>query len=93
MKVVKRLTSGFVQDHPLLFLALISTVLAAPSLFSGYVFDDYLHMLAFHEHPVFSIPNTKLDMFTFLNGDSETNRQLMNDGILPWWTFENVKAS
>ena len=68
-------------------------LLASPSLWSGWVFDDYMQPAVFRPTSIgekfFSSP---LHMFDFAGGTPERNRELMDLGFLPWWTFEGFQA-
>lgn len=69
-------------------------VLVLPSLWTGWVLDDYIHRLAFSDSVFaerFGIsPST---LFTFLDGDPERTRALRDLGVVPWWTLEGVQIA
>ncbi|MGB2986365.1 MAG: hypothetical protein WBE26_10825 [Phycisphaerae bacterium] len=74
-------------------LAILAILMALPSLWVGWVMDDHFHrmtMLGSSRFPeAFGSP---MDLFRFFNGDPERTGRVMDIGLLPWWTFKEVKA-
>lgn len=74
--------------------AVLATVLVLPSLRVGWVMDDHFLRLAAVGAPgvseAFASP---MDMFRLLDGNPERAERLMDIGILPWWTFREVKVA
>lgn len=71
----------------------ITFILCIPALFTGYMGDDYLHYALLNA----DLPITKPDdlslfgLFSFINGDPERNRLLMDYSLIPWWTYADMK--
>ncbi len=90
---------------PLVAGALIALLVAAPLTLSGFSpLDDYGHQLVLQAYfsPATSAEDLRrffvdrlgfVDLYRFLGGDAETNRLLIDQGLVPWWTWENVRAS
>jgi hypothetical protein len=65
--------------------------LLSPSLWSGLVADDYLHELMLREDPgIGGLRHRPLDLFRFADGQPETARALINEGVFPWWVDPNA---
>ncbi len=74
-------------------LVLLAAALALPSLGIGWHVDDYYHRLVFkgwRAVPGFS--HSPLDMFRFFDGDADRTRLAMDAGLLPWWTYPEIRA-
>lgn len=77
-------------------LALFALIFALclPSLWAGMMGDDYMHYAIFEAD---SLPIEKPDdlslfgLFSFINGDPVRNRQAMDLGVIPWWTYSGMK--
>ena len=82
-------------SHPRLpwFLAALATVLALPSLWVGLLLDDYWHYAVFRDVPILSEQSGPLEMFSFVKGDPEHTRTLIDLGVCPWWTNEDLRLS
>lgn len=73
---------------------LLAVVLVLPSLRVGWVMDDHFLRLAAAGSPaVAEVLGSPKDMFRLLDGNPERAERLMDLGILPWWTFKEVKAA
>ena len=79
--------------RPLVIFALI-LLCTLPSLWAGLMGDDYMH------YAIFSAKNMPIEkpddlslfgLFSFINGDPERNRQAMDLGVIPWWTYGGMK--
>jgi hypothetical protein len=82
-------------QHP--WLPAIATLLAIglmlPSLWNGLILEDNLHRLILLGDIPMSVNScSPLNLFCFIDGNAEKNRQLINSGSLPWWTPEKYKA-
>ena len=70
----------------------LAALLPAPSLWGGLAADDYFHQLVLRGDP--RAPSiSPLDLFAFLPGDPAYTRRLMDLGVLPWWTLEELKIT
>lgn len=77
-----------------LILALLVVLLTLPALKGGWQLDDYFQRNALTGNTIEAIDDASVfGQFSFLNGDPERNRMLMDIGVLPWWTFEKIKIS
>ena len=75
-------------------LALLAVVLVVPSLRVGWVMDDhFLRLAAVGSARASEVIGSPMDMFRLLDGDPERVGTLMDVGLLPWWTFKEVKAA
>lgn len=87
--VHKTLTS---RNLPI-WVALLAILLTLPSLKVGLLLDDYHHKLLISGSDSFAkFLNHPLDMFRFMT-DPEQIRELMDFGILPWWTDPQIKGA
>lgn len=69
-------------------------LLCAPSLFIGLRVDDYWHASALLGGSVFGKHlGPTWEMFRFADGDPERTLRLMDRGILPWWTWPEIKVN
>jgi hypothetical protein len=77
-----------------LWAGLLAIVLTLSSLWGGFVADDYGILLTLrgnsrvYEH----LQLTPLDLFRFFDGDPERGHQLMEQGLLSWWSDPHMKA-
>ena len=75
-------------------LAALAVVLVLPSLWTGWQQDDITHRYFLLGNRDFQGRQMSfLDMFAFLDGDPERTRGMMDLGLLPWWTEENIRIS
>ncbi len=79
--------------HPRLpwLLAGLASLLVVPSLWGGYLLDDYWHQNALARGAVFDAPGSPYDLFVFIAGDSDGVREMVDAGTLPWWTNEGLQ--
>ena len=72
----------------------VGVVLTLPSLWAGLYLDDYvLWATASGASALRDLFPPSLDMFAFIDGDPGRTRQMMDRGILPWWTFEAARLA
>ncbi|MDP8243284.1 MAG: hypothetical protein P9L94_04320 [Candidatus Hinthialibacter antarcticus] len=78
--------------HPYLpfIVAGAAIVFTLPSLLVGWQADDYYHRGIFLDRLPEQLP--LLSMFSFFHGESHIHRWIA-EGILPWWTWENIRLS
>lgn len=82
------------QKRLLILLSVIAAALTLPSLFNGFVLDDYYHrirMLDAVSSELLPQPNYFLGLFSFLNGRPEQSAMLVTQGVLPWWVLPDIK--
>ena len=77
-----------------LFGALLAFALVLPSLRVGLSADDLLHRAVLTGSPmVRQIFPTAVSMFEFLDGDPQRTLRLIDDGVMPWWAFLEMKVA
>ncbi|HEY7956451.1 MAG TPA: hypothetical protein VII38_14205 [Polyangia bacterium] len=74
-------------------LIAIALALAATSLDTGHVADDWVHQLLVSGHPLAGMTTRPLDLFTFATGDPQKTHALIDQGVFPWWADPTVKLS
>ncbi len=64
-----------------------------PAIWAGYMGDDYIHhALLSANSPIVKPPDLSVfGLFSFINGDPERNRLLMDYSLIPWWTYAELK--
>ena len=74
-------------------LFLLTALLCIPALFAGYMGDDYIHHALLSTAIPIDKPNdlSLFGLFSFINGDPERNRLLMDYSLIPWWTYSELK--
>ena len=77
------------------WIIVVATVLAATSVGPHRALDDFvLALIARGDGAALGLTRSPLDMFTFTTGDAESNRCLMDSGLmLPWWTDPELKIA
>jgi hypothetical protein len=74
--------------------ALAGVLLALPAAWTGWQQDDLNIRYFLLGYPgLDGKPVAPLDIFAFLTGDPQRARQLMDIGLVPWWTLENMRLS
>jgi hypothetical protein len=69
-------------------------LLASPSLFAGWVADDYLLLISSQERPrIAGLSLRPLDLFRFASADPRAARELMEQGVFPWWADLHVRLA
>lgn len=82
--------------HPrfLFHLLLITALLCLPALWSGLLFDDYFHRMAFIETSLSEVlASSPVAMYSFMNGDPERCKRMIDLGLIPWWSLENIQLT
>lgn len=72
----------------------LALLLCLPALWLGLQLDDYFHWgLVTRQSPVLATnsPASPWGLFSFLDGDPGRVLDLTNLGLLPWWTYPDVK--
>jgi len=62
-------------------LALLSSLLLLPAVWSGFQLDDHFQRFRLLGHG-----DPSIQLFVFNDGDPERNARMMDTGRLPWWT-------
>ncbi len=68
---------------------LAGLILTLPALRIGWQLDDILHRVAFLELPGVLVPPARV--FSFVTGDPASTRELVEQGIFPWWAVEDLR--
>jgi hypothetical protein len=85
---------GLASGRSLAFWTVTALLLVSPSLLTGWVADDYLQLIALRERPgVEGLTQTPLDLFRFATGDRSAARELIEQGVFPWWTDLSVRLA
>ena len=75
-------------------VALIATLLALSSVWTGLLFDDYMQRTVLLGDPVMDrYAGSRFGMFDFADGDPGRTRALMDLGVMPWWAHEKVRLT
>ena len=69
-------------------IACVAAVVVFPTLFSGFMLDDYLHLMTLEGDGYGAKP---WDLFLFGTGDSETMDALIGASPYPWYTLPELK--
>ena len=72
--------------HPRLpiHLAVLAVLLALPSLWIGWQFDDHFHRLTMLGHE--EVPAHPLEVFASVRDDPDVLHRYVDTGLFPWWT-------
>ena len=92
---IKDLFREFIGHRRLpVFLALPAVLLVLPSLRTGLQLDDFYHWFFLTgKSGADSRTLGANDLFNFLDGDGKRLGALMDAGVLPWWTSENLRVA
>ncbi|MCP5016603.1 MAG: hypothetical protein GY938_15270 [Ketobacter sp.] len=74
-------------------ILLSAFILCLPALAAGLMGDDYMHYALLTADLPIAKPNdlSLFGLFSFINGDPERNRLLMDYSLIPWWTYAELK--
>src|SRR5262245_54483414 len=73
--------------------AVLAVVLASPALGTGWHLDDYYHRTVLLGRSQFrGLLGPPSEMFRFFRGDPKRTGQLIDLGLLPWWTYPGLKG-
>lgn len=82
------------RPHAARVLIALSLLLGCASLDTGLGADDHIHALILRGSEEFAgWSRHPLDLFRFADGDPTHVRQLMNDGVFPWWADLEAKLA
>ena len=75
-------------------LAVLAIVLTVGSIWVGWFGDDHIHRHIILDTGRFGeFSDSRWDLFRFCDGEPERNGRLMDAGILPWWTYRELKVA
>jgi hypothetical protein len=74
-----------------LWLSLLAALLLVlPTVWMGFISDDFGHLLILEGQPNLGSP---YDLFRFANGDPAALRPMVDRGPYPWWTLPELKLA
>jgi hypothetical protein len=77
-----------------LVAAAAGILLTLPALWSGFAQDDHFFLMVFKGSPGFEVVDlSPLETFSFSKGDPAQRAELMERGLLPWWSAEHWKLN
>jgi len=75
-------------------LAVLAVALTLPSLDAGLIADDYyLRWTVMGSRDYQGIAPAPWDMWRFFDGNPQRTERMMDLGLLPWWTFPQLKGA
>lgn len=82
------------RPHAARVVIALSLLLGCASLDTGLGADDHIHALILRGSEEFAgWSRHPLDLFRFADGDPAHARQLMNEGVFPWWADREAKLA
>lgn len=77
-----------------LLAALLGMLFTLPAVWTGFAQDDHFFLMVFKGSPGFDVQSIgPLETFSFSKGDPDHRAELMERGLLPWWTVEGWKLN
>ena len=76
------------------YLAALAVLICLPALWLGWIIDDQVHRAALvgvDEFP--QLERSPFDLFNFVDGDLNHNRQLIDQGLWPWWSDRGLRLN
>lgn len=91
MSVIIAFFHRTVQQIQIWQLCLLFLLLMLPTVFAPFHSDDFFHLLLLTDDTLLkrSTDATLFGLFSFVDGDVENRAQLLQYGVLPWWTSES----
>ncbi len=75
-------------------VAVAAVLLALTSFNRGFMMDDYFHRQILLDRWAWPVHDASVSgMFSFLDGNPERSRAMMDVGALPWWTYDRGRGS
>ncbi len=91
----KKIQTWLIKPGLSKILACLSILLTLPALGVGFVTDDLIHRAIFlgsDLHPPID-DISFFGLFAFINGDPERIKDIMDVGMMPWWTLEDLRVN
>ena len=90
--MIKRLAAS---RHASILFPALGMLLALPAVWTGWQQDDINMRYFLLGHPGLGgkAISPFFDIFTFLTGDPQRAMKLMDIGLIPWWTLENLRLA
>lgn len=70
-------------------IVVFGVLLLLPSLWTGFMLDDYIYQAALDGSLYHMVPSDYL--FDFFSGDEEVTSDLAHRGLVPWWTSDGLR--
>ena len=88
-------TSRWLSSRFLFGLSLVAAlVLSLPMTQAGFVTDDYVYVGILEGlKPPAPLPNTRFDLFRYMDGNPSTLEPLVRRGVYPWWSLPELKLA
>ncbi len=84
-----------IKPHTLVTVfAVMALLLSIPSWNNGLQFDDFSHrtiILNLSEPEALTNDGSLFGLYSFVDGNVDRTHFLMDQGVLPWWTFSELK--
>ena len=94
MKLFSGILEKWLADSRAYILVLSCAILLLPSVFTGLSMDDnFLCSVMLQRNIIPNLPNSPLDAFAFLQINNHGLQQLIERGILPWWTHPHIRIA
>ena len=75
-------------------VVIVALLLTLPALWCGRQIDDHFHRFVLLGSPgIPALHAAPTDLFALIDGDPERNHQLMDIGLMPWWTYEGLRIA
>ncbi|MEM1203974.1 MAG: hypothetical protein AAGN66_12165 [Acidobacteriota bacterium] len=82
------------SPHLFWALPLLVTLILSPGLGGGLYVDDHMHREALKEDPAHpELRRSPAMLFSFLNGDPQQVKALVEAGLWPWWTDPELRLA
>lgn len=78
--------------HCTRYIMLLSIVLISPSLFIGFITDDFHIMSAVSDTPIkpqFPVDNSLFQAFSASDGTVAARDTMVSNGLMPWWSSDS----
>ncbi len=72
-------------------LAALCALLVLPSLGAGWLLDDYQHQNVLAGRIETHAPASPYGLFAFIDGEPARVRAMVDAGVLPWWTLDDLR--
>jgi hypothetical protein len=81
--------STYVRKSRLVFIFVLGVLLLLPSMWVGFLFDDYIYKIILDGKTLAG--DSPGSLFAFVPGDPEGSAAVAEKGFLPWWYYEELK--
>jgi hypothetical protein len=94
MKLLSGILEKWLADSRAYLLVLLCVILLLPSVFTGLSTDDYfLCSVMLQRNIIPHLTSSPFDAFAFLQDTNHGLQQLIERGILPWWTHPHIRIA